>query len=133
MRCILPMTLFLSLLLISGIVLSQERIDLSGKWTGETYVEGGPDIILLLTLVLEYKDNKITGKLNDDMGYIGSEITEVELESEVFTFKAIAQAPAGDISLSFKVTVTGDIMEGEWNSEEGYYGSWTATREKVDP
>ena len=131
MKGILSTILFL--LLISGIVFSQERIDLNGTWKGETYVEGGPEIYLLLTLVLEYKDNEITGKLNDDMGYISSEITEGKLESEVFTFKAIAQAPEGDISLSFKVTVTGDTMEGEWESEEGYYGSWTATREKIDP
>jgi len=132
MRGILSMILVLSLLLISSIVFSQERIDLNGTWKGETYVEGGPDIYLMLTLVLEQKDNKIAGRLNDDMGYIDSEITEGELESNVFTFKAVAQSPEGDITTSFKVTVTGDIMEGEWDTEEGYYGSWTATREKVD-
>lgn len=130
MRRILAISLALSLLFLSALPLafSQEKVVLTGTWSGSTYVEG-PGIDLVFTLVLEHKDDTITGKLNDDMGYIDSEITEAKLENNVFTFNAVAQTPDGDIPMSFKMTVTGDKMEGEWEAG-GLTGSWTPERKK---
>ena len=119
----------LAVFILSGFVFSLGETDLTGTWEGETYVEGGPT--LLLTLVLEHKGEAITGTLADDMGYIDAEITEAKLAGDEFTFQAIAQSPVGEINLLFKVTVSGDTMEGAWESEDGAYaGEWTATREK---
>lgn len=129
MRGKLSLILALAVFTLSGVVFSLGGVDLTGTWEGETYVEGGPT--LMLTLSLEHKGEEITGALTDDMGYIDSEITEAKLEGEMFTFKAIAQSPAGEIALVFKVTVKGDSMEGAWESEDGAYsGEWTASREK---
>ncbi len=125
----LSLILALTVLIFSGSLFSSGKTDLTGTWEGETFVEGGPT--LQLTLSVEHKGETITGSLSDDMGYIDSEITEAKLEGDVFTFQAVAQSPAGEIVLDFKVTVTGDSMEGAWESEDGAYsGEWTATREK---
>ena len=120
-----------SVLLLSGVLPGQGKVDLKGTWEGETNVEGGP--VLVLTLVLEHQNNTITGTLNDDAGYIDSEISEAKLENAVFTFKAVAQAPEGEVVLAFKVTVAGDTMEGDWEAENGaYFGSWSATRKTAE-
>ncbi|MBN1224224.1 MAG: hypothetical protein JXB23_13335 [Candidatus Aminicenantes bacterium] len=122
---------FVISVLIMGTLSAQGKVDLTGTWEGETYVEGGP--VLMLTLVLEHKNAVITGNLNDDAGYIDSEISEAKLENDVFTFKAVAQAPEGEVILSFKVTVAGDKMEGDWESDNGVYlGSWSASRNAVE-
>ncbi|MFC2165853.1 hypothetical protein ACFLT2_12770 [Acidobacteriota bacterium] len=129
MRGKLLLYVAITVLIFSGLMFASGKTDLTGTWEGETYVEGGPT--LLLTLTLEHKGDAITGTLADDMGYIDSEITEAKLEGEAFTFQAVAQTPAGEVALNFKVTVAGDSMEGAWESEDGAYsGEWTATRGK---
>lgn len=129
MKRILAILSTLSLLFILPLVSSQEKVNLSGTWEGPTYVEEA-GIELALTLVLEHKNDTITGKLNDDMGYIDSEITDAKLEDNVFTFKAVAQTPDGEVPMSFKMTVTGDKMEGEWDAEGVATGSWAPERKK---
>jgi len=129
MRGKFSIILALAVFILSGIVFSSGKTDLTGTWEGETSVEGGPT--LMLTLTLEHKGDTITGTLADDMGYIDSEITGAKLEGEAFTFSAVAQSPAGEVALNFTVTVAGDSMEGAWESEDGAYsGDWTATRDK---
>ena len=115
-------------ILCCGQLFSQEKIDLTGTWKGSTYVEGA-DIELMMTLVLEHKGGVITGKLNDDMGYIGCPITEAKLVNNVLTFKAVAMPPEGETPMSITMTVTGDKMEGKWEADI-YTGSWTATKQK---
>jgi hypothetical protein len=127
MRGKVLLILGLALFILSGVVFSLGKTDLTGTWEGETYVEGGPT--LTLTLTLEHKGEEITGTLTDDMGYIDAEISEAKLKGEEFTFQAVAQTPVGELILVFKVTVSGDSMEGAWESEDGAYaGEWTATR-----
>ena len=87
MRRFFTISLALSLLFILPQAFSQEQTNLTGTWEGPTYVEGA-GIELVMILVLEHKDDTITGKLNDDQGYIDSEIKEVKLEGNVFTFQA---------------------------------------------
>jgi len=131
MKKILATSMALSLLFlfISLLALSQEKVDLNGTWEGPIHVEEA-GIDLVLTLALEHKNDTITGKLNDDMGYINCEIKEAKLENNVFTFEAVAQTPDGDIPMSFKMTVTGDKMEGEWDAGGMAFGSWTPERKK---
>lgn len=129
MRRKLSLIIAFAILIFSGVVFSLGKVDLTGTWEGELYVEGGPT--LMLTLALEHKDEEITGTLTDDMGYIDSEITEEKLEGEEFTFQAVTQSPMGELVLVFNLTVKEDTMEGTWETEDGAYsGEWTATREK---
>jgi len=87
----------------------------------------------MLTLVLEHKDSAITGSLTDDAGYIDSEISEAKLENGALTFSAFAQAPEGEVSLAFELTLEGDKMEGEWESDNGvYFGSWSPVRKSAE-
>lgn len=122
-------TAVLSMIILLGSlpVLLQAEMNLTGTWEGSTYVEG-PGIDLFLTLVLEHKDNTITGKINDDMGYIDSEISEVTLEGNKLTFKAVAMTPDGDIPMTFKMEVGENEMTGEWNAGDMAYGTWTAVK-----
>jgi len=131
MRKILTISLALSLLslFISPLAFSQEKVDLNGTWEGPIYVEEA-GIELALTLVLEHKNDTITGKLTDDMGYIDCEITEAKLENNVFTFSAVAMAPESELPMSFQMTVTGDKMEGEWDAAGMAFGSWAPERKK---
>jgi len=117
----------LSLLFIIGIAYSQEKLDLTGTWEGSTFAEGA-GFALVFTLVLEHKDDAITGKLSDDMGYIDSEITEVKLEGDVLTFEAIAMAPDGNLTMLFTLKCSDEELKGEWDAEGEAFGEWTATK-----
>ena len=66
----------LALFVLSGLVFSLAGTDLTGTWEGETYVEGGPTLVL--TLTLEHEGEVITGTLADDIGYIDAEISEAK-------------------------------------------------------
>jgi len=127
MRGILKIVLVVSLLLVSGQLVSQGKIDLNGTYKGSSYVEGA-DIELLLTLVLEHKAGAINGKVADDMGYIDCAITEGKLENNVLTFKGVAQAPEGELPMIFKLTVKDGQLEGSWTAGE-YTGEWVAKKE----
>ena len=130
MRKFLSISLALSLLFISTLAFSQEKVDLNGTWEGPIYVEEA-GIELGLTLFLEHKDDTITGKLNDTEGYIDCEITEAKLENNLFSFSAVAMTPdGGEIPMSFQMTVTGDKMEGEWDAGGMAYGTWAPERKK---
>jgi len=117
----------LSLLMIIGIAYSQEKLDLTGTWEGSTFAEG-PGFDMVFTLVLEHKNDAITGKLSDDMGYIDSEITEVKLDGDVLTFEAIAMTPDGDVTMVFTMKCSAGELKGEWDAEGEAYGEWTATK-----
>lgn len=122
--------LFLVLFLISSMAFAQEGNNLTGTWEGATWV-AGPEIELVLTLVLVHDKDKITGKINDDAGYINCEITEVKLEKNVFTFNAVANAPDGDVIMTFELKVAGDKIDGQWTTEGGFSGTWTPQRKKA--
>jgi len=117
------------LIAISIPVFAQEKMNLTGTWMGETLAEG-PDIDIILTLVIEHKNDGISGQLKDDMGFIDSEITDAKLDKNILTFKSLAQTPDGDVGMTFKLTVTGNEMKGDWEAEDGVFGSWTAKRQE---
>lgn len=117
----------LAMLLSTGMSFAQAKIDLNGTWEGPTLAEG-PEIELTFTLVLEHKGTAITGRLNDDMGYVDCEITEAKLANNVLTFNAVANTPDGDLDMTFKMTVTGNKMEGSWEASDMVSGDWTAEK-----
>jgi len=130
MRRSFSILLVLSLLFTIGIAFSQAKLDLTGTWEGSTYVEG-PGFEMFFTMVLEHKDGVITGKLNDDMGYIDSDITEVKLDGDVLTFEVVADSPEGEISMSFTMECSNSELKGEWDAGGGAaYGEWTAGKKR---
>ena len=130
MKKVLPIIMiFFILILSTSLAFSQKKSDLTGTWKGSTFVNG-PEIDLVLTLVLEQKADVITGKLNDDLGYINSPITEVKLKNNVLTFKSIAQTPDGDVEMTFEMAVTKETLDGTWKAGDEAYGDWTAKKVK---
>lgn len=117
----------LALIVSASMMFAQGGINLTGTWEGPTLAEG-PDIDLTFTLVLEHKGAAITGKLNDDMGYIDCEITDAKLEKNVLTFNAVANTPDGDMDMTFTMTVSAKKMEGTWEAGDMVTGNWTAEK-----
>lgn len=118
--------LVLSLLVVSGLSISSQKLDLAGTWEGPTLVDSA-GIELILTLVLEQDGDEITGKINDNQGFIDCEITNPNLDGNTFTFNAIANTPDGDYELIFEVKIEGNTMTGAWETD-GAYGEWTAEK-----
>jgi len=132
MKRVLSTALIFCILVLSFNLTFAQKVDLNGTWQGATFA-AGPDIDLTLTLVLEHKDNKITGKLKDDLGFINSPITEAKLVDKKLTFKSIAQTPDGDVGMSFKLTVKKDALDGSWQADDGTTGDWAAKKVVVKP
>lgn len=121
--------LVFSLLFSAGAAFSQSKLDLTGTWEGSTYAEG-PGFELTFTLVLEHKNDTISGKLNDDQGYIDCELTEVKLTDDVLTFEAVAGTPDGNLPMTFTMTCSNDELKGKWEAGMEAYGDWTAVRKQ---
>lgn len=132
MKKFLSVVFIFCILVLSFNLTFAQKVDLSGTWKGATFA-AGPDIDLNLTLVIEHKDNKITGKLKDDLGFINSPITEAKLVENTLTFKSIAQTPDGDVDMTFKLSVKKDVLDGSWKADDGTTGDWTAKKVVVKP
>jgi hypothetical protein len=87
-------------------------------------------IELQLTLTLEKKDGRLTGRLEDDMGYIDCEIADALLEDTALTFTAVAQTPDGSFDMTFDMRIDGETMTGTWEIPGMAAGDWTAEKQK---
>jgi hypothetical protein len=132
MKKFLTVVFIFCILVLSFNLSLAQNIDLNGTWKGATFVVG-PEIDLIMTLVIEQKGSKITGKLKDDLGFIDSPITEVKLVENKLTFKSIAQTPDGDYDMTFKLTVKKDILDGSWKAGDNSSGDWTAKKVVAKP
>jgi len=126
------LTILLAAVMLAVISMSaQKPSDLVGTWVGEATVEGEADPNEL-TLVLELKDGKLSGKMTDQYGTMNeTQVDEISLEQGVFSFSIQAELPGGALTIAFKMKVTGDSMEGELSIPDmGVTGKWEATRQK---
>ncbi|MFC2157061.1 hypothetical protein ACFLT9_04420 [Acidobacteriota bacterium] len=117
-------------LCVSFFLMAQKTTDLAGTWAGDATI-GGMGDPNLLTLVLELKDGKLSGKMNDEFEtIIEAEISEIKLADGVFSFSVTARGPGGeDAVLNFKMKVTGNSMEGTFEIPDmGLSGTWEATK-----
>ena len=122
--------IYVSLIFVLAICVNTiyAETNLSGTWEGPTYVEG-PGIELVLTLELKHEDGKFSGIMNDDLGYIDSEITEASFKENVLTFTVNVQPPEGDVPMIFKLKFENDTLEGNWSAGDGLYeGNWKAEK-----
>ncbi len=114
---------------------AQKPTDLVGTWSGLATLEG-LDAPNELTLVLELKEGKLAGSMTDQYGTInGFPISDVVLAEGTLSFTSPVVGPAGDqLSIKFKMTLSGDTMKGEIEVPEmGMTGAWEAAKSKKRP
>jgi len=117
------------LVFYSGISFCQQ-VDLSGTWVGETEVPGAtePD---KLTLVFEKKDGEYTGKISDSMGMVqDAECEDLEFEDNTLTFNFLVNTGEEYLRVDVTLTVEGDKMKGDWQTEDGSSGSIELEKQK---
>ena len=135
MKKLSSLSLFLSvLILISCPVISQEKagkINLTGTWVGPAETPDGEDII---TCVLEHKNGKITGTINDELGFLNdSPVDSAKLTINNLYLVTIVSTPDGDFELILRGTITGNTIDGEWEiPDTGETGAWKAERKKQE-
>jgi len=110
---------------------SQQPADLVGTWSGEATLEGMSGTNTM-TLVLELKEGKLVGRMNDQFGAVDSEIKDVVLTQGAFNFSVATMLPqGGQGTVLFKMKLSGDAMNGEIEIPEmNAKGTWQATRQK---
>jgi len=126
------LTLLLAMVMFSTISLSaQKPEDLVGTWVGTATLEGEPEPNEL-TLVLELQEGELAGKMSDQFGSMNeTPAEEISLEEGVLSFSIQVDVPSGTFKVEFKMTVSGDSMEGELTvAEMGMTGKWEATKQK---
>jgi len=101
--------------------------DLSGTWIGKATVpDGNQDE---LTLVLTKVKTVYTGTVADSFGMIAqnTELKDIKLEKNEFTanFSLSNGAP-----ITFKLTVSGDKMSGQWLDSGGSTGALEFEKKK---
>jgi hypothetical protein len=126
------LTLLLALVMFATISLSaQKPADLVGTWVGTATLEGEPNPNEL-TLVLDLQDGELAGKMSDQFGSMNeTPAEEISLEQGVLSFSIQVEVPSGTFKVEFKMTVSGDSMEGELTIPDmGLTGKWEATKQK---
>jgi hypothetical protein len=115
-----------------GLVLAaQQPADLVGTWSGDATLEG-LDEPNTLTLVLEMKEGKLAGRMTDQYEAIDSDISDIVLEQDVFSFSVtVLYGPGNQGTAKFKMKVLENIMKGELEIPEmSAKGAWQATKQK---
>jgi hypothetical protein len=115
-----------------GLVLAaQQPADLVGTWSGDATLEG-LDEPNTLTLVLEMKEGKLAGHMTDQYEAIDSDISDIVLEQDVFSFSVtVLYGPGNQGTAKFKMKVLENIMKGELEIPEmSAKGAWQATKQK---
>lgn len=120
------------LCLVGSSLLAQKPADLVGTWSGMATLVGveAPNE---LTLVLELKDGKLSGTMNDQFGTINQfPISDVTLEKSVLTFTTPVLGQGGQqTTIKYKMTISGETMKGEIQIPDmGMTGAWEAVRKK---
>ncbi|MFC2157236.1 hypothetical protein ACFLT9_05305 [Acidobacteriota bacterium] len=106
--------------LTGGMVFAQT--DLTGTWIGATEVPDiGEDAI---TLVLVKKENTYTGTITDSAGMAEeAEITDVDFSEGKLTFNFTIYNGSEYMDVACALTVDGNKMTGQWETEDGSSGS----------
>jgi hypothetical protein len=115
-----------------GLVLAaQQPADLVGTWSGDATLEG-LDEPNTLTLVLEMKEGKLAGHMTDQYEAIDSDISDIVLEQDVFSFSVtVLYGPGNQGTAKFKMKLLENIMKGELEIPEmSAKGTWQATKQK---
>ncbi len=113
--------LALLLILSYGISFCQE-VDLSGTWEGTTEVPDVPEPDQI-TLVLEKIDGEYSGTFTDSLGFAEeAELEDIEFKDNTLTFSFTIFNGFEYMPLYATLTVEGNKMNGNWESEDGSSG-----------
>ena len=118
-------------LCVSVNLMAQKPSDMVGTWVGDAILEGMAEPNEF-TLVLELKDEKLSGHMTDQYGSMSeTPISDIKLEDEVFSFSVVAVGPSGqEVKLILKMNVDGDSMKGTLEVPDmGMSGTWEATKQ----
>ena len=109
------------LILSYGISFCQE-VDLSGTWEGTTEVPDVPEPDQI-TLVLEKIDGEYSGTFTDSLGFAEeAELEDIEFKDNTLTFSFTIFNGFEYMPLYATLTVEGNKMNGNWESEDGSSG-----------
>ncbi len=126
-------TFIVSLIFLTSLALhAQKPADLAGTWGGEATLDMETEANFL-TLILEMKEGKLSGHMTGEYGTLDeSPLSEIKLEEDTFSFKVMAAGPGGgEITITFKMKVTGESMEGVLEIPDmGATGTWEAQLQK---
>jgi hypothetical protein len=110
------------LTLSCGISFCQE-VDLSGTWEGTTEVPDAPEPDKL-TVVIEKIDGEYSGTINDSLGFAeDAEMEDIKFEGNTLTFSFTIFDGFEYGTIYATMTVEGDRMSGNWESEDGSSGA----------
>jgi hypothetical protein len=120
------------MLLASVSLFAQKPADMVGTWSGLATLEGtgGPNELIL---VLELKEGKLAGHMTDQYGTMNlAPISEIILDQGTLNFTVSVAGPGGaQMTLKFKMKVSGDAMKGELEVPEmAAKGTWEAAKKK---
>lgn len=120
------------MLLTSVSLFAQKPADMVGTWSGPATLEvtSEPND---LALVLELKEGKLTGHMTDQYGTMNlAPISEITLDQGTLSFSLSIAGPGGaQVTLKFKMKVSGDAMKGELVVPEmAAKGTWEAAKKK---
>lgn len=118
-------------LCVSVNLLAQKPSDMVGTWVGDATLEGMSEPNEF-TLVLELKDEKLSGHMTDQYETMSeAPISDIKLEDGVFSFSVLAIGPGGqELKLILKMNVDGDSMNGTLEVPDmGMNGTWEATKQ----
>jgi hypothetical protein len=113
-------------------LMAQKPSDMVGTWVGNATLEG-MDEPNEFTLVLELKDEKLSGHMTDQFGSMDkTPISDIKLEDGVFSFSVVAIGPNGqEWKLNLEMNVDGDSMKGTLEIPDmEMNGTWEATKQK---
>ncbi len=95
--------------------------DLSGTWKGETSVDGAA---VDLTLVLNKAGDSYSGTITDSAGDSdNAEIADVKLDGNQLSFSFMINNGVENLAVQVALEVDESTMKGNWESEDGNYGS----------
>jgi hypothetical protein len=99
-----------------------QEVDLSGTWEGTTEVPDVPEPNQI-TLVLEKIDGEYSGTFTDSLGFAeDAELEDIEFKDNTLTFKITIFNGFEYAMLYATLTVEGNKMSGNWESEDGNSG-----------
>ena len=125
-----------SILLAAALIFSagplfSQSLDLSGMWVGETVI---PDVADKdqVTLVLTKEGESYSGNVTDSMGLANeSPLEKVEFKDNTLTAEFVIFNGQEYVRIFLTLTVTGERLVGEWQSEDGETGPLDLERKKT--
>lgn len=117
----------LFLMCLMGMMPSQDRINLTGVWSGKTRAMPF-QMDLAMTLSLLQTEEGLTGTMSDTMNFLSRDIFDVEVKEGILLFKIVTNTE-GTPTIQFRLAISQNELTGEWKSTDGVSGEWTAAKE----